>query len=236
MSAKIAIGICATEAKYPNYPAWIREDRDDIEIVELSATWQNQDILKKCSGLILSGGVDVDPFFYDTSVIPYPNQPHEWKRERDLFEMDLLKTALAVSMPVLGICRGLQLVNVTLGGTLVPDIEATGKQNHRAMNGIDFYHPITLEPETLLMSVTQIHSGTVNSAHHQAIGKVAPLLRVNALADESIIEGLEWIDPANRSPLLCVQWHPERMDDKYHNPLSFALKNWFLEQASNYSL
>lgn len=235
MSAKLAIGITATEAKYNNYPSWILEGRADIEIVELSASWQNQDILKKCSGLLLSGGVDVDPFFYNGSI-PYPNQPNEWKRERDLFEMDLLKTALAVSMPVLGICRGLQLVNVALGGTLVPDIEASGKQNHRAMNGVDFYHSVYLQPNSLLAQVTQSTAGFVNSAHHQAIDQVAPLLQINALADEKIIEGLEWIDPLNRSPLLCVQWHPERIEDKNHNPLSIALKNWFLQQASNYSL
>ncbi|MDE3253870.1 MAG: gamma-glutamyl-gamma-aminobutyrate hydrolase family protein, partial [Bacteroidota bacterium] len=205
MSAKLAIGIAATEAKYENYPAWMLEGRGDIEIVELSASFQNQDILKKCSGLILSGGVDVDPFFYD-GPIAYPNQPTAWKRERDLFEMDLLKTALAVSMPVLGICRGLQLVNVTLGGTLVQDIEATGKQNHRAMDGVDFYHPVSLQNDTLLAKITQVSSGIVNSAHHQAIDKVAPLLQINARAEEDIIEGLEWSDPANRSPLLCVQW------------------------------
>jgi putative glutamine amidotransferase len=235
LSAKLAIGITATEAKYHNYPAWILEDHADIEIVELSTSWQNQDILKKCSGLILSGGVDVDPFFYN-GTIPYPNQPHEWLRERDLFEMGLLKTALAMSMPVLGICRGLQLVNVTLGGTLVPDIEATGKQNHRAMNGVDFYHSVSLQKDSLLAKITQTTTGIVNSAHHQAIDQVAPLLQINAMAEEAIIEGLEWIDPANRSPLLCVQWHPERMEDKQNNPLSFALKNWFLQQAGNYSL
>ncbi|MDE3253414.1 MAG: gamma-glutamyl-gamma-aminobutyrate hydrolase family protein, partial [Bacteroidota bacterium] len=84
--------------------------------------------------------------------------------------------------------------------------------------------------------ITQVSSGIVNSAHHQAIDKVAPLLQINARAEEDIIEGLEWSDPVNRSPLLCVQWHPERMKDKQHNPLSFAIKNWFLQQASNYSL
>lgn len=235
MSATLAIGITATEAKYLNYPYWIKEGHSDIEIVEFSPDWQNQGILKKCSGLILSGGVDVDPFFYN-GTIPYPNQPREWLRERDLFEMDLLKTALAVSMPVLGICRGLQLVNVTLGGTLLPDIEATGKQNHRSMNGVDFYHPVSLQPNSLLAKITQTTTGIVNSAHHQSIDQVAPLLQINALAAEDIIEGLEWIDPANRSPLLCVQWHPERIEDKQNNPLSFALKNWFLAQASNYSL
>lgn len=235
MSSKLAIGITATEAKYHNYPTWITEDHADIEIVALSASWQNQDILKKCSGLILSGGVDVDPFFYN-GAMTYPNQPNEWLRERDLFEMDLLKTALALSMPVLGICRGLQLVNVTLGGTLVQDIEATGKQNHRAMNGVDYYHPVSLQSNSLLAKITQTTKGTVNSAHHQAIGQVASLLQINAFAEENIIEGLEWIDPVHRSPLLCVQWHPERIEDKQTNPFSFALKNWFLQQASNYSL
>lgn len=235
MGKKITIGISVTEAKFSNYPAWILGDCHEIEIVELSVDKQNKADLLKCQGLLLTGGIDVDPFFYQSELTEYPNKPSVWNRKRDQFEIDLLETALSLSMPVLGICRGLQLVNTAFKGTLTPDIEATGKQNHRSKDGIDHIHTIQVTENTLLAKITGVKEGNVNSAHHQSIEKVAPDLQVNSWAAESVVEGVEWKDAFNKSPLICVQWHPERFNEKNSNALSKNIREWFLNEAIKYS-
>ena len=236
MATPIIIGISFSETKYPNYPAWIRGENEAIEIVELS--WEKQYIedLEKCHGLLLSGGVDMDPIFYAPNLTNYPNQPAEWNRKRDQFELDLLDAAQRLKMPILGICRGLQLVNTALGGTLLTDIEVAGKPNHRSKAGVDHVHSVQLLPGSLLQNITAIHQGEVNSAHHQAIGRVAELLVVNCVSQaDEIIEGIEWKQKENRSPMLCVQWHPERIINKQLNPLSNNIRDWFLSEALKYS-
>ncbi len=232
---KICIGICVTEAKFTNYPTWILGDSQNIEIIELSASKQNKFELQKCHALLLSGGIDVDPFFYNPALKDYPNKPLAWNRERDQFEIDLFQSALALSMPVLGICRGLQLVNAALKGTLTPDIEATGKQNHRSQGGDDYIHTVTLIENSLLANITGVIEGTVNSAHHQSVETIAPDLSINCWAAENIAEGIEWKDPTNKSPLICVQWHPERINNNNTNPLSKNIREWFLSEAIKYS-
>ena len=87
---KICIGICVTEARFTNYPTWILGDSQNIEIIELSASKQNKFELEKCHALLLSGGIDVDPFFYNPALIDYPNKPLAWNRERDEFEIDFI--------------------------------------------------------------------------------------------------------------------------------------------------
>jgi len=232
----ITIGICFTEANFSNYPEWIQAAQENIEIVILSREKQNKEDLLKCHGLVLTGGVDTDPFFYEPSLAKYPNMPIAWNRQRDQFEIDLFTSALALTMPVLGICRGLQLVNTALGGTMLPDIEAAGKQNHRAMAGKDFVHAVQVVSNSLLNELSKQTEGIVNSAHHQAIGKLAEPLLANCFAEEEITEGIEWKNKKDRSPMLCVQWHPERIANKETNPLSKNIREWFLMEAAKYSV
>ncbi len=97
----------------------------------------------------------------------YPLQPAAFNSKRDLFEMGLFTAAVQAKIPVLGICRGLQLINISLGGKLVLDIESTGKPNHRAMNGVDHIHQVELDPASQLAAITGCSLGTINSAHHQ---------------------------------------------------------------------
>ena len=234
MTEKIIIGVCFSETKYPNYPAWIRDEANGIEIVELSWELQNHEELHQCHGLLLTGGIDMDPFFYDQQLISYPNQPGAWNRGRDQFELNLFNLAQTLRMPVLGICRGLQLINIALGGTLTVDLEANGEQNHRNMNGIDYIHPVKIEKDSLLAKVCGIEQGVVNSAHHQAIDVVADSLIVNCISDDGIIEGIEWKVKHDHSPMLSVQWHPERIENKEINPLSQNIRGWFFEEASKF--
>lgn len=236
MSKTIKIGVSFSETKYPNYAAWIRDEEAGIEVVELSWETQNLDDLHLCQGLLLTGGLDMDPWFYDPGLLNYPNQPKEWNRSRDEFELELFGLAQSLKMPVLGICRGLQLVNIALGGTLIMDLELDGQQNHRNMDGIDYIHPILLTENTLLKSVCGIQQGIANSAHHQAIDQVAESLLVNCYSDDGIIEGAEWKDKKGHPPMLCVQWHPERIQNKESNPLSQNIKEWFFEEAKKFKV
>lgn len=236
MTKKIRIGVSFSETKYANYPAWILDQSNDIEIVELLWEKQNLKELNTCHGLLLTGGIDIDPFFFQSHTTSYPNQPISWNRLRDQFEIELFNIAQTILLPVLGICRGLQLVNIALKGDLLIDIQAAGKQNHRAQEGIDHVHTVHLVENSLLANVSGLKSGSVNSAHHQAIGTVAAPLLVNCFAEEAVIEGIEWSDKEGRCPMLCVQWHPERIENKNSNPLSQNIKAWFLNEAANFLL
>ena len=236
MSTPIIIGISFTEAKYSNYPAWIIGENSSIEIVALSWEKQNIEDLNKCHGVLLSGGVDIDPYFYQPSLLNYPNQPVEWNRKRDRFELDLFHAAVQKKLPILGVCRGLQLVNVALGGTLLSDIEAIGKPNHRSKLGVDHVHATRILEGSLLQGITLINDGEVNSAHHQSINKVADSLEVNCISQpDGIIEGVEWKEKLNCSPMICVQWHPERLNNKEQSPLSKNIRDWFMLEAEKYS-
>jgi putative glutamine amidotransferase len=114
-------------------------------------------------------------------------------------------------LPVLGVCRGLQLINITLKGDLVQDLGIAGDAVHEANAGIDKQHMVRIEGDSLLSAVTGHFSGEVNSAHHQAVGRLGEGLKVNCFAEDGTIEGIEWAEPAGRPFLLAVQWHPERM-------------------------
>jgi len=234
VTRKIKIGISKSETNYANYPAWILGDDDAIAIVELSWEKQNEAALIDCDGLLLTGGIDIDPFYFDKNIVTYPNQPNTWNRLRDEFEISLFNKALKLSMPILGICRGLQLINVALGGNLITDIEFAGKTNHRSKDGIDHVHQIKIDPNSLLAKISQLTNGQINSAHHQAIDALGGALKVNCNSEEGIVEGIEWINSENKSPLLAVQWHPERIENKEVNPLSKKIRDWFLKEASHY--
>ncbi len=112
---------------------------------------------------------------------------------------------------VLGVCRGLQLINVHLKGTLIQDLGVEGDQTHMAGGGADKQHKVVVEEGTLLREVVGGKGGVANSAHHQAVGRLGTGLRVNCRAEDGTIEGLEWADPAGKPFMLAVQWHPERM-------------------------
>lgn len=230
MNKRIIIGITATEARFENYLSWMAGD--DIELIILAADTQNTDDVKRCHGILLSGGIDITPAFYNSPRTRYPNMPKKgWNRERDLFEMKIFQLAQENTLPILAICRGMQLVNVSLGGTLVADLVESGKADHTRRNEVDTIHGVQVTENTLLAAITGVDTGEVNSAHHQAVDAVSELLIVNCVSTDGVIEGLEWKNPSARSPLLAIQWHPERMNNKENNPLSENIRNWFLAAA-----
>ena len=228
---KKKIGISYTRTYFQNYWNWFTPEdlADEFELVELSFEKNNTEDIYACDGFVLTGGVDVDPTFYNGES-EYKNKPGLFQPERDHFEARIYHHSQLHKLPVLGICRGMQLINVLQGGKLIQDLD-NGNARHRKEES-DKVHPVVAENNTLLHQIAGTGSGQVNSAHHQAIdpNALGHNLKVNAFDndDEKIIEGLEFHDKGNKGFMICVQWHPERMSDKERNPFSKNLKHQFL--------
>ena len=239
MNQKVRIGLTFTETRWENFPAWVKGNDDWIELVELH--WDKHkldeiwDVIEDCDGIVLSGGIDMHPRFYGNSRLEYPNSDGTYNEVRDEFELHVFETALNFKLPILAICRGLQLVNVALGGDLIQDLEEAGKKNHRRMNNIDDEHEISIQESSLLNKITGLKIGKINGAHHQAVGRISDELIATSHSQDGVIESLEWKDKTDEPWLLCVQWHPERMADKNSNPLSKNIREKFLEEARNIS-
>ena len=207
---RIGLTYTGTEWKHENYVRWLSGGDGSIEIVRMAVGVTNDEGLGELDGLVLSGGIDIHPALYGGSM-GYPKAPEpDWEKRRDHFEQVVLEQAWARGVPVLGVCRGLQLINVTLKGTLVQDLGEAGDAVHER-DGMDKSHQVTIEPDSLLAAVTGRQAGTVNSAHHQAIDGLGGGLRVNCRAVDGTIEGIEWAEPDGKPFMLAVQWHPERM-------------------------
>ncbi len=170
------------------------------------------DIFSHLDGLLLAGGVDVHPSEFGEEVAPYCG---DIDRARDLVELQLLRWAIDQKLPVLGICRGNQMLNVAAGGTLYQDIGAQVNHalRHEHVNGEPYNrltHSIEVDPPSRLARALGATHIDVNSLHHQSIKQVAPGFRVVARAPDGIIEGIE---SQNGHFALGVQFHPEWLID-----------------------
>lgn len=180
----------------------------------------------RVDGILLPGGPDVDPVHFGEE--PMHNytliDPH-----RDSFELSLAKLAIENDVPLLGICRGIQMINIAAGGDIYQDLKAQKDKviihDQRAPHWYPT-HTVEVQPETILSQILGTRHVRVNSYHHQAVRKVAPLFRVSAIASDGVIEGIE-----HRSLrfALGVQWHPERMWKAY--PLFKGLFTAFVNEA-----
>lgn len=158
-----------------------------------------------CDGLLLPGGGDMDPKFYGQERIPACGEPNLL---RDAAEPLLLRAFLAADKPVLGICRGIQVMNAVLGGDLYQDIkpfEHLPHNDHWAK-----VHTVTVRRGTLLSRILGQDTVLVNSQHHQAVDRVAPGFTLAALSEDGIVEAIEKPDAGF---CLGVQWHPEWLSD-----------------------
>jgi gamma-glutamyl-gamma-aminobutyrate hydrolase PuuD len=162
------------------------------------------EVTARLDGLVLTGGSDVSPERYRRPAHPQTGTARPW---RDDWELRLLGQALDRGLPVLGVCRGAQLLNVALGGTLdqhVPD--TVGHQRHCPVPGVFGQVEVTLRPGSTVAGVLGPRA-TVACHHHQAIGSLAPGLEVAGRADDGVIEAVEL---RGRPFALGVQWHPEQ--------------------------
>lgn len=169
----------------------------------------------RCDGIMMTGGDDI------AAAMHRPDAGSELASRcvgvdagRDLFETALLGEWAARPVPLLAVCRGLQVLNVALGGTLYVDLpsERPGEVRHNQTDRKDEpVHAVVVERGSLLARSTGRRSLQVNSTHHQAVRELAPGLRPVAIAPDGVVEAAEWADSANRPWLVATQFHPERL-------------------------
>jgi len=183
-----------------------------------------EDFLSLYDGLVLSGGPDTAPYFY--------GEEPSWKigpmnEKRDRFELEILRAAVSARKPVLGICRGMQLINIFYGGNVWQDLsKCPGAFVLHAQKapGDCPTHSISMTRGSLLEKLLGSHA-FVNSRHHQSIRQVGAELTVTAKAPDGVVEGIE----SENGLLLGVQWHPENLEEKDKTQLSIF--RWLIETA-----
>jgi putative glutamine amidotransferase len=165
--------------------------------------------LTDIAGLVLTGGEDIDPTLFGEPVHPATGAPH---RRRDAYELALAREAHERRIPTLAICRGAQVMNVALGGTLVQDIpsERPSRIVHDpAGQRAERVHGIEIDPHSQLARVVGASAIATNSSHHQSVDRIGRDLRIVARAGDGIVEAIESTDPAWW--MVAVQWHPEEL-------------------------
>ena len=158
-------------------------------------------------GLLLTGGPDIDPVHYGEEV----HETTDINAERDALELPLCKQAMEADLPIFGICRGIQIMSVAMGGSLYQDIPSqfTYRLTHKiTANSNDSWHKIRIQSGSLLNQITNETIAEVNSRHHQALKVIGEGFTVTAQSEDGVIEAIE--DPSKRF-VLGVQYHPERM-------------------------
>jgi len=184
--------------------------------------------VRRADGVILTGGDDVNPELYSPDIkrsLGAKVKQTQDDGERDLRELVLVDEVFRQRKPLLAICRGHQVLNVALGGTLFADIPS---QIPRAINHqqterkFEIVHDAHLTPDSLLSKITQTQTLGVNSTHHQAVDKPAGILEVVARGSDGVVEAMQLKAGARRTLpfLLSVQFHPERLVDRYPQHLA----------------
>jgi len=205
--AIIAIARCS---KLPDYEESIRRAGGDPWVVESGAN-PAADVIRRAGGILLAGGGDVNPALFGETPHPAFDAAESG---RDDYEIELIRLAMERHMPLLAICRGIQVLNVAMGGTLVQDIpsELPGTLEHKLAvpphAAYDLAHEIWIEKDSLLSRVAGEERETrdVNSRHHQSVKELGEGFITTATAPDGVIEAIE--DPSRRF-CLGVQWHPE---------------------------
>ncbi len=215
-----------------NCHTWIASADSTAEVIELYTSSINEALtrLESCDALIITGGNDVYPGRYGKEADTI--RCGRFDLRRDTLEIALIHKAIELGMPLLGICRGEQITNVALGGSLIIDIptDVDTIVNHRLRQG---YHEVTIESGTLMAQTTNVTNGNVTSAHHQAIDQLAEPLKISARSSlDGVVEAVEWKEPEGKSFLMAIQWHPER--DMSGDPLSWNILNLLLQEAHDY--
>ena len=162
-------------------------------------------IVSRIDGLLIPGSRDMDPRHYKQEPHPKLNPMNE---ERTAAEYVVLESALEKKLPILGICGGMQFINVFFGGSLYQDIKDLIENPLEHEKGA--VHPVEIKENTSLIEIVEEKNFTVNSYHHQAVKDIGNGLDVNAVSPDGIVEGLE----SEEHSLLAVQWHPELEDSE----------------------
>ncbi len=233
-SVYVAISKYRDTANYHTYRDWLQRIDPSIVLVDMYHTPIDSALLllEKCSGLLMSGGADVHPAYYgqaeDTVLC-------EIDFYRDTVEMAVLRKAYELGMPVFGICRGLQVINVFKGGSLYPDIPerfSTSVKHRSEERTFDCFHDVELAENSLLITATGVAKHQVNSFHHQGIDRLAPSLKPTAFSPDTLIEAIENSNTAGKHFMMAVQWHPERLASD--SPMSKPLAEKFVSEIRKF--
>ena len=205
-SPRVAVARWETVAGEQIEAYWRRLEEAGLEPVDKAGP--DLGGLNGASGLVLTGGIDVDPACYRAAPQPRTQTPNP---DRDAFERALLDEALAHDLPVLAICRGFQLLNVSLEGSLLQHVESGEHAAQRDEARTSRSHAVSVEPGSCLHGWLGAESLVVNSRHHQAVTPdgLSPRLKPVALSEDGLVEAVEsevhaWV--------VGVQWHPERLE------------------------
>lgn len=190
------------------------------------------EIVHDFDGLLVTGGEDIDPVFYHEKEV-YPIEKSLY--ELDIFDLECIKAFHLANKPILGICRGIQAINVAFNGTLYQDLASQvstlrkqGHQQHKMeppLQRNDVAHACTTVENTVLHSILS-SSCMVNTYHHQCVKDIGNSLTISAYSEDGLIEGLE-----NGKNILAVQWHPERL---ISDPNQFQLFVWLIEHCHSH--
>lgn len=185
--------------------------------------------VESIAGLYLTGGDDIDPHYFNEEPHGKLGQVNPF---RDQFELLLVKAAIKRNKAILGICRGCQVINVALGGSMYQDLASQKDSNliqHKQKRSLTYTsHFVYVEKDSLLFDITQEEKLLVNSNHHQANRQVGENLRISATSGDGVIEAIE----GKKGPFIIgVQWHPEQLV-KRHDKGSLAFYKRFIEEAT----
>lgn len=188
------------------------------------------DYIDLVNGILFTGGVDVAPLYYGENPI---KEVHSIDAKRDEFELKLFNKAFGTKLPILGICRGMQLINVALKGTLFQDInsqipDSLGHYPNNIQSDV-LYHSIEIVENTILANIFNSKEININSFHHQAVKDLGEGLKASAFSKDGIIEAMEGVY-SNGQIILGVQWHPEGLVVKHEE--FRKLFGFFVEKCS----
>jgi putative glutamine amidotransferase len=230
----IGFSRASAEVKYQLYVKWLKSINPWFEYINFYGMGVPDalEALKICSGLVLTGGADVHPSHYGKGE---EESRCELDISRDILEFALIEKALELKMPLLAICRGVQILNVSQGGDLIVDIPAdhVNSIKHTSDNDQLMNHSVSIDITSNLYRMIRTTSFDIVSVHHQAVKTLAPCFRSTAYAADGIIEAYEWLNPEDKGYLNAVQWHPEKGD--YQNAFSQAIANDFIEAVLRFS-
>lgn len=189
-----------------------------------------EDYIKLVDGIIFTGGEDLSPLYYGENPIKEINSICA---ERDEYELKLFKKVYGTNLPILGICRGMQLINVALKGTLYQDInvQIPNSLGHspKDIKSDVLYHSVKIEKNSILFNIFEDYDIKVNSFHHQSVKELGEALKVSAFSQDGIIEAMENASP-NSQCIIGVQWHPEGLVVRHEKFLE--LFNYFVERCT----
>ena len=233
ISVEGQIRIALSKASLPTYENWLKAADSTVVVVNMYGLTIDSALksLESCYGLLVTGGEDVNPVIYGKGDELAKCEAID--HYRDTLEIALIKKAYDMKMPIFGICRGEQILNVAFGGTLFTDIptDKGTKVIHRNDGFEGSLHGVNIEKDTEIYRILGVQSGIVNSYHHQAVDRIAPAFRVAAMSEDGVVEAIEYLN-ISETFILGVQWHPEKPDQNAELSKPFAIH--FLNHVKNY--